>query len=63
MENKKQFIEDLSNLLSRYCWSYGIRNLKYVIPGEKYNEEVIVNVSCDNYIAMLKDICKRGLHI
>ena len=71
MENKKQFIADLSVLLNRYCWSSGLRKLEYFSPGKTYREEVVityygdhtevVNVNCDNDIAMLKDICKRGL--
>lgn len=71
MENKKQFVEELSALLSKYCWINGIRKLTYACPGKTYKEEVIVsyfggheevvNVHMDNCLAILKDVCKRGL--
>lgn len=73
MEDKKQFIDDLSAVLSKYLWAVNVDKLEYFKPGKTYNEEVIityangyeevVNVSCDSYVAMLRDICKQGLQV
>ena len=67
-EDKKGFIEDLSKLFLKYNDNFGIDCMQYKCPGEHYHEEVNVywkqggcshvNVSCDSYIGMLRDIMK-----
>lgn len=69
MKNKKQFVEDLSKVLTKHI-SY-IEGLEYIKPGKIYAEEVIVtfyggyqkrvNVHMDSYLEMLKDIAKQVL--
>ena len=67
MEDKKGFVEGLSNLISKHC--RGIESLEYFKPGNHYNEEVVItydggyqqtiNVSWDSIPAILRDITRN----
>lgn len=69
MENKKQFVEELSDTLSYHTDE--IDSLEYVKPGHIYSEEVVVtykggyqqtiNVSCSSPLGMLYDIARNLL--
>ena len=66
MEDKKGFVEDLGNLLSKYCFE--IEGMEYFKPGKEYDEEVVityksgyqqtVNVSRDSIPAIFQDIAR-----
>lgn len=67
MEDKKGFVEDLGNLLSKYC--VDIDGMEYFKPGDEYNEEVVItyvdgyqqtiDVHMDSILAILQDIAKN----
>ena len=67
MEDKKGFVEDLGNLLSKYCAD--IEGMEYFKPGNEYNEEVVItyvdgyqqtiDVHMDSILAILQDIAKN----
>lgn len=67
MEDKKGFVEDLGNLLSKYC--VDIEGMEYFKPGDEYNEEVVItyvdgyqqtiDVHMDSILAILQDIAKN----
>ena len=69
MENKKQFISELSTVISKYCSD--ITSIEYFKPGSLYNEEVVViykgshedvvNVTYDSCLQMLLDVCRNSL--
>ena len=66
MEDKKGFVEDLGNLLSKYFVE--IEGMEYFKPGKEYDEEVVitytagyqqtVNVSRDSIPAIFQDIAR-----
>ena len=66
MEDKKGFVEELGNLLSKYC---DIECMEYFKPGKEYNEDVVithrggyqqtVNVSWDSIPAIFRDIARN----
>ena len=70
MENKQQFVEELSQVLSKHFVNIGVEKLEYFKPGKTYTEEVIitytggyretVNVTFDSCVGILRDICKQG---
>lgn len=67
MEDKKGFVEGLSNLLSIHYSC--IEHMEYLKPGNEYSEEVvitykggdeqIVNVTFDSIPAILRDVAKN----
>ena len=67
MEDKKGFVEDLGNLLSKYCFQ--IEGMEYFKHGKEYNEEVVItytagyqqtiDVYMDSILAILQDIAKN----
>ena len=67
MEDKKGFVEDLGNLISKYC--VDIEGMEYFKPGNEYNEEVVItyvdgyqqtiDVHMDSILAILQDIAKN----
>ena len=66
MEDKKGFVENLGNLLSKYCVE--IKGMEYFKPGKEYNEEVVityaggyqqtVDVYMDSIPAIFQDIAR-----
>lgn len=72
MENKKQFIQDLSDVFTKYTYNTSVEKMEYFRPGKIYDEEVVitfdggwtrtVNVSWDSINAMVRDIVKQGLY-
>lgn len=69
MENKKQFISELSTVITKHCQN--VEAIEYFKPGSLYNEEIVVsykgghedtvNVSCDSCLQMLLDVCRNSL--
>ena len=67
MEDKKTFVRDLGNLISKHCPV--IEDMEYLRPGIDYNEEIkvtyrgghtqTINVSMDSVPAMLRDIARH----
>lgn len=67
-EDKRSFVNDLSQLFLKYNDTFGIDCMEYKCPGEYYHEEVNVywrnggvshtNVTCDSYIGILRDVIK-----
>ena len=67
MEDKKGFVEDLGNLLSKY--HSDVEKMEYFKPGKEYNEEVVItyvdgyqqtiDVHIDSILAILQDIAKN----
>lgn len=70
MEDKKQFVEDLSKAIAPHLFDIGVMQLTYHKPGKLYPEEVliyyingyeeVINVTYDSPLGILKDICKQG---
>ena len=67
MEDKKGFVEDLGDLLSKYYSD--VEKMEYFEPGKEYDEEVVitykgsyqqtVNVSRDSIPAIFQDIARN----
>ena len=67
MEDKKGFVEDLGNLLSKY--HSDVEKMEYFKPGKEYNEEVVityaggyqqtVDVYMDSIPAIFQDIARE----